>query len=167
MNWSAVIVAGPLLGAAALADIFRRRIPNSLNIAVALTGTAASAWIGGGSGLLSSLGAAVLLGALLLPAWRMRALGGGDLKLAVACGTWIGLQAIVAFGLASAFCGGVIGLVCWASSEQRVRREISENLRLAAAGAMPAVSIAQVGGRVSVPYGAGFAAAAMWLITCG
>lgn len=154
----------PLLLLAAAYDVTARRIPNTITVPLALMGAATSYWAGGLKGVGSSVGAAVLVGAVLFLVWRMRALGGGDLKLAVAASMWIGLERLGSFAIAAGIAGGAIAVLCFAASSRAVQREIATNLRLAAARVMPPLSIAQSSGRVSVPYGAAVAVAALWVL---
>lgn len=158
------IIAIPLLAVACAFDVSQRQIPNTITIATLLTGIAVSWWAGGLSGAASSLGAAVLVGTVLLFPWRLRALGGGDLKLAVGCAAWVGLDRVGEFALAAAIAGGIVAVLCLAASSRKVQREIAVNLKLVAARVLPAVPISQGGGRVSVPYGAAVAAATLWML---
>lgn len=157
----------PLMAVAAAYDVGQRRIPNPVNVALALTGTAAAWYLRGVEGLASSVAAAVLVGTLLWFAWRQRILGGGDLKLAVASAAWVGLDRLVPFLLATAIAGGGVAIACFLASSSSVRREVVSNLRLAAARAMPPVPISQGKGRTSVPYGAAIAVAALWTLYRG
>lgn len=100
-----------LLAAACASDAIRRRIPNAIPVAVAVLGTIAQASASGVRG--AALGAAAMLAllALLMIPWRFGIFGGGDVKLAAACATWIGLQRVPLFLVATALAGGVLAAV--------------------------------------------------------
>lgn len=96
--------------AAAWFDLKERRIPNALTVS-ALGVALLIALIGG----LPSVGAS-LLGAgicflLALPFFLVRGLGGGDVKLLVAFGAFLGPTRIAAAVLVTAFVGGAMGLI--------------------------------------------------------
>ncbi|HEX2971863.1 MAG TPA: A24 family peptidase [Tepidisphaeraceae bacterium] len=113
MTWYTLVVFAPLLAMllwAAMIDVRHRRIPNWLTLAIAATGLmqtfTASATVGPTQsllGLLTGLGLTILLFAL-------GALGGGDVKLIAAAGTWIGPERIFNVFLAAAIVGMVIVL---------------------------------------------------------
>lgn len=96
--------------AAAACDLAFRLIPNALPVLVALAG-AGLRLSQGVSALLLGLLLAAGLGALLLLAWRRGLLGGGDLKLLVACALFLPAALLAPFLLATALAGGVIALV--------------------------------------------------------
>ncbi len=101
-----------LVIAAAATDVRTRRIPNALTGPAALLGLASHWAIGGSGDLLNALTGLLVAGALLLPAWLMRWMGAGDVKLIAAVGAWLGYpQALIAV-LAACVAGGVVaGLV--------------------------------------------------------
>lgn len=91
-------------------DVASRRIPNGLvllgvAIALVLRSIAGAAAFGAGV-----LGASLALG-FGLPLFALRALGGGDVKLLVAVGAFLGPGDFVSALLASAIVGGVIGVL--------------------------------------------------------
>jgi prepilin peptidase CpaA len=104
-----------LLAGACISDLRTRRIPNLITLALIVGGvgygfatkapSAALAHVLGG-------GAAGLL--VWLPFWLGRVLGAGDVKLAAAAGTWLGLPGVVEASLLAAVVGGVLAL--WALS---------------------------------------------------
>jgi prepilin peptidase CpaA len=128
--WAAIFVAGML--AAAASDLARRRIPNALNVAIFLGGLLAQAAGGGPAALGQGLAGAGIALALLLPLFYVRWLGGGDVKLAVAFGAWLGPAAAfwaTAVGLAG---GGLVAFGMFLVGGATLRAEVSTNLRNAA-----------------------------------
>jgi Flp pilus assembly protein protease CpaA len=103
-----VFLAG--LAAASLSDLFRRRVPNPLNFAfagVGLLGQAATAGVGGvGVGLLGLLVAFVCV---IVP-FALQIYRGGDAKLVLALGLWLGPTLVAVAFLAGAILGGALGL---------------------------------------------------------
>ena len=114
--WCLLIV----LGGAVASDISTRKIPNWLVLAglvVGVTGNLALALMepGGGTGLLadglfqSLLGGVVGL-CLTLPLYALRAMGGGDVKLMAAVGTFLGPLQVAGAVLLTFVAGGVLSL---------------------------------------------------------
>ena len=114
MAWYPLIMFAPLLAMlvwAAIGDLRHRRIPNSLTLAIAATGLmqtltscpTISPWQSI-TGLLVGLGLTIALFAL-------GALGGGDVKLLAAAGTWVGPLLIFQVFLAAAVLGMLIVLI--------------------------------------------------------
>ena len=101
----------------ALADLRHRRLPDALTLPLAAAGLALAAAEGGAAVTDSALGAVGGLALLGLPALvygqvRGRAgLGGGDIKLAIAAGAWLGWQALPALLLGASLAG--IGAILW------------------------------------------------------
>ncbi len=99
-----------LLAAAAAWDLRTRRIPNELVFGGLLFGLAVGVATGGLPGLgHAALGAAVGLGALLIP-WSRGWLGGGDVKLLCACGAFLGWKGVLVLLLASTALHGFLTL---------------------------------------------------------
>lgn len=100
-----------LMAIAARIDWTSRRLPNALNLLILLVGvglaTQGALTIHLGSSL---LGAAVGF-ALLLPAFALNALGGGDVKLLMAVGAWTGPVGVVVVLIATTVLGGVLSVV--------------------------------------------------------
>ena len=106
-----LIVVAVAATAAAAIDVRTRRIPNALNLGVALVGLGIAAMGWGRVGVAMSLaGCAVGLG-LMLPGYVLGATGGGDVKLLAALGTLLGPMATIRGFIAMAIAGGVIALV--------------------------------------------------------
>ena len=109
----AQILAGMVLLAflAGVTDLLRRRIPNWLTVPALAVGVAANTFLGGWSGLKTSLlGALVGLG-LLLPFVLLRSLGAGDWKLAGALGAFTGPALLVDLLLLSVFVAGMMAVM--------------------------------------------------------
>lgn len=108
----------PLLAGAILLSLIAgwtdwrsRRIPNWLTVPGFAAGVAASAALGGWSGLRESLLGTSLAFALLLPFWLLKSLGAGDLKFAAAIGAYTGPGRLLDILIGSVFVAGVMALV--------------------------------------------------------
>lgn len=105
------VLAAVLLGCAAFTDILYRKIPNAIPASiVALFAVAAVIfpenfnWIGS-----LAVAGAVLAAGVGLFAWGK--VGGGDVKLLVACSLWAGVDGIGAMLVLTALSGGVLALL--------------------------------------------------------
>ena len=106
-----------LLVGACVTDLRSRRIPNGLVLALVLGGIGYSmATMAPLAALGYALGGGVVGLALWLPFWLMRVLGAGDVKLAAASGTWLGIAGILEASLLAAVVGGLLAV--WALSRQ-------------------------------------------------
>lgn len=98
-----------LLVAVAVHDLRARRIPNRLVLMIAAAGVAFSM---SSLPLVFGLGFAVggvLTGLVLwLPFHALRWIGAGDVKLAAACGAWLGMHGVLRASLATAIVGGAL-----------------------------------------------------------
>lgn len=99
-----------LLGAAAISDMWNRRIPNVIPLVLAVAFPISLAVIGLppdwpfhllGAGLVFALGVVLFNRGL----W-----GGGDVKLIAAAALWYGMDRLLIFLLAVSIAGGVLGL---------------------------------------------------------
>lgn len=72
------------------ADVRTRRIPNALTGSALLFGAGLNACLYGASGLASSLAGAGLMLVLLLAPFALGGIGGGDVKMMVAVGAFLG-----------------------------------------------------------------------------
>lgn len=107
----------PLLAAAILLSVIAgwtdwrsRRIPNWLTVPGFALGLVLSSFWGGWVGLKNSLLGAVLAFGLLLPFWLLKSLGAGDLKFAVALGSYTGPGRLIDILIGSVFVAGVMAL---------------------------------------------------------
>jgi prepilin peptidase CpaA len=108
----------------ALIDMRTRRVPNPLTLAIAVAGLALAAtrW----SGLTvatAALGLAVGV-LLMLPPYVFGAMGGGDLKLFAALGTFLGPRPTVQAFLYTLLAGGVLATVV-ALQRRRLRETVA------------------------------------------
>lgn len=161
---SHLLVLGVCLVFATGWDLARRRIPNLVTGAAALTGVVAQLVDKGGWSLLSGLAAAAISVALLYRPWTAGGLGGGDVKMAAAVAIWVGLGGMIRYALAVAAVGGVVALVMYSLSQKAVRQDVRTNLTLAALQqSLPTVEV-RAAGRPSVPYGLAIAAGAAFAL---
>ena len=91
-------------------DARERRIPNSLTVPALCLALAISA-LGGLGSLGASLAGTGLCLVLSLPLFLLRGLGGGDVKLLVAFGAFLGPTRLFPALVVMAFVGGALGLV--------------------------------------------------------
>jgi len=99
--------------AASLADLRSRRIPNQLAGALAVVGIAhALVVLPPLVAIRFALGGGAVGLALWLPFWALKVLGAGDVKLAAAAGTWLGIAGVLEASLWAAAMGGVLAF--WA-----------------------------------------------------
>jgi Flp pilus assembly protein protease CpaA len=142
----------------------RRRIPNWANAALGVTGLLVQLMANGAGSMLAALGAGLVTLVVLWTPWSKGRLGGGDVKATACAAIWVGLGLLIQFLLISALIVGAFALVSYAMSARVVRQEIRDNLKLAAIRAMPDAPIRSGMGRVSVPFGAAAAAAALLML---
>jgi prepilin peptidase CpaA len=105
-----------LVALAAVIDWRSRRIPNWLNLLLLVIGLCQSLQAGGTIGLSSALLGTVLGFGLLLPAFALGAMGGGDVKLLTAIGAWTGPIGVVVVLLLATLVGGAIAVTQAAQS---------------------------------------------------
>jgi len=100
-----------LLAAIAASDLRSRRIPNRLVLMLTIGGIAFSM-----SSLPPVYGLGFAVGGLIagfllwLPFHALRWIGAGDVKLAAACGAWLGLHGVMRASLVTAIVGGALAL---------------------------------------------------------
>ena len=109
------IGAGTVAVVACATDLAYRRVPNVLTAPALVAGLLAHGVWSGGLGLPGALlGAAVGL-AVFFPIFALGGMGGGDVKLMAALGSWVGAGAIGWTALYAAVAGGVLALVVGAA----------------------------------------------------
>ena len=154
---SVVLIA--LVGAAAWADLRSRRIPNWLTLGVLVSGLGLRALDGLTSLAQGVLGAGLGL-AIAVVLFGLGAMGGGDGKLLIGVGAFLGHERFVGALLLIGVLGGVLGIV------EAVRRGVILPSMLHAAGMIRRwVTLGRSGeirtlktpGAVTVPYGVALA----------
>ena len=147
-------------------DVLKRRIPNRVTLVVAVAGgifqLLARGPLSAALAVLGALGVVVLLWS----PWVMGRIGGGDLKLAAAGAISAGLGDLTWYLLGSSLAAGVLSAISYACSSAPARAEIRGNLQLAFWRHPLEVNAKAVpgSGRVSVPFGAAFVIAALFLL---
>lgn len=159
-----------LCAIAATTDLRQRRIPNWLTLSLLLSGLIQAAWLGQPASLYQSLigvGIALLAGIIML---GLNAFGGGDVKLLLGIGAWLGWQAalVVLGGATVVAMAMAIGQALWFGKAQVLARNTAVlALEWANCGPAPvddSVHEAQGDQRV-LPYGfAVFIAVLIWTI---
>ncbi len=96
--------------AGAAFDLRWRRIPNKLTAAAALIAFLVNALMGGVRGLLGSLAACLLAGAVFAVMFFLGGMGGGDVKLMAAIAAFAGVGHVTELLLSTALAGGVFAL---------------------------------------------------------
>ena len=117
----ATTVLWVLVGLATVWDVAQRRIPNRLVLVGLFSGMALQAWSDGIVGLgLSALGGLAAL-LLLIGPFAARVLGGGDVKLAMVCGVFLGWKGAVHVVLLGTLSHGFVALL-WVGGRAALRR---------------------------------------------
>jgi prepilin peptidase CpaA len=98
-------------GVAAVADIWKRRIPNWLTFGCLALGILLNTWLHGLEGALVALAGAALGIGLLLPFYALGVLGAGDVKLMGGLGAVLGPQALISVAIYGAIVGGLMSVV--------------------------------------------------------
>lgn len=157
-----------LLIAACVTDLRTRRIPNSLVLALALTGLVFVIWRSPvGSGALYTVNGFTVGLLIWLPFWLLGMLGAGDVKLFAASAIWLGPVGAMQASLLAALLGGVLALtwLMWRDGVLGGARTIALWIgSLRATRALHPVAGAPV--PVRVPYGLAMSAGALligWL----
>lgn len=100
-----------LLAGAVVTDLRERRISNRLTYPAMAIGLAANAWMGGWTGVSTSIAGWLLgVGLMLLP-FGLRAMGAGDVKLMAAIGAFKGPQFVLMAALYASLAGGLLALL--------------------------------------------------------
>jgi prepilin peptidase CpaA len=137
---------------AAIWDITRRRVPNAVSAFVFMTGVGINWFDHGFLVAMSGLAAAVVTILAFYVPWKAGGIGGGDVKLAAAVATWIGLSHFLWFLLVTVAAGGIVAAVCYVFARAGTRAEVRANLILAGLhGDLPPVPSHRLG-HISVPY---------------
>jgi prepilin peptidase CpaA len=155
--------------AAALVDVRTRRIPNVLTATALLVALVLRAFLGGPALLDGVLGAGAAF-VVLLPLFAMGGVGGGDAKLLIAVGAFLGLKVFFIALLATAVVGGIMAIL------YSIRRGVILPLLLNTGGLMKfMLTFGRAGERptrestavLSVPYGVAIAAGTLFALWYG
>jgi prepilin peptidase CpaA len=106
----AILLLYALVAVAAAADAATRRVPNALAVAIGTLGVVHQLQSDGIHAALVAAGTGALVLIVLILPWSRRVLGGGDVKLAAACATWVGWERLPTFLLATALAGGLVAV---------------------------------------------------------
>ena len=153
MAQSAAIVA--VMSLALGWDVRTRRIPNALTVGGLFVALLLRAPLGGPA-MLAGLGGAGLALALSLPLFALGGLGGGDAKLLVAAGAFLGPQGLLTAALAAGILGGLMAVVTivrrsvWLPVLLNCRDLLINLVTLGRAGERPSLDSP---GAVKIPYG--------------
>ena len=144
-----------------MSDLRWRKVPNGLNAAIVVCGLVVQLYLGGWSGLVDAgLGVATGFALVLLP-FALRLYRGGDAKLVIAFGAWLGPAATAWAFLWGVALGGVVAAGVLLTAGRAERARIRRNLEAAAA----TVSIPRVEAdrpaRLHVPMAVAFAVGAV------
>jgi prepilin peptidase CpaA len=124
----------------AVVDMRTRRVPNPLTMGIAATGlTFAATRLSGLTIAAAALGFAVGLGLMLLP-YLFGAMGGGDLKLFAALGTFLGPRPILQAFLYTLLAGGILAVVV-ALQRRRLQETMQNAAELVTSGGANAAAI--------------------------
>jgi prepilin peptidase CpaA len=143
---------------AAVFDLRTRRIPNWLTLGALATALVLRLALDGPTGLALAVVGAFAAGFPALVLFRLRAMGGGDVKLLAACGALVGPETGFQLLLASAIAGGGMALAmiafrrAWAVTAENVRWILIHWQTAGLLTPCPQVSLGRSRG-VAVPYG--------------
>lgn len=164
---NAVLVA--VIVIAVWMDVRTRRIPNALTVTAALLALAFRA-VPGEPALVDGLLGLGLAAAVLLPLFALGGVGGGDAKLLIAVGAFLGPKGFLMAMLATALAGGAMSVV-WAT-----RRGVILPVLMNTGGLLKYVftggtrgerTTLDTAGTVSVPYGLAIAAGTLFALWYG
>jgi len=97
-----------LVGLAAAWDVAQRRIPNPLIVVGLLLGLAVQTQLGGLAGLGLGLSGAAIAFAVGIVPFALRAVGGGDVKLTMVVGAFLGWKQLLAVLLLALVAHGIV-----------------------------------------------------------
>ena len=120
-----------LLAIAALSDLRDRKIPNKLNLLILAVGLSLRAQAAGWSGVWLGLQGAGLALLLLFPFFVLRWYGGGDVKLMIGGGAYLGTSGCAEAIVLGAILGGLLAAAQLVLMKSARRRESLARLRTA------------------------------------
>ena len=157
---------------AAITDVKARRIPNRLTYSAMVACLVLHGILYGVKGLLLSIEGWLLFGGVFLLFYLVRAMGAGDVKLAAALGSIVGVSATLPVMLATASAGAALA-VCFMVLSGRVIETLRNTLWVTGFHVRHGLQVHPVvnldnpaGGRM--PYGLAFAVGtAYWALSSG
>ena len=161
------VVLLTVLALAAALDVRTRRIPNVLTVGALLAALALQT-PAGGTAVLGGLGGAALALLFVVPFFLLGALGGGDAKLIVAAGAFLGPAEVPGALGVTALAGGVLAIAAAVRAGALVpmlRSSAALAARAMTLGRSGSTAPAPVSNTLSVPYGVAIAigVATWWL----
>ena len=128
---SGSLVLGLVLIVSAGWDLAKRRIPNPLILFGLMLGLAFGGVTGGLNGLGFAFLGAVVAFALTFPQWAMRWMGGGDAKLMMVVGTFLGPIGVVSALVYATCVHGLValGMLLLRGIGQRIGRDLLQDPR--------------------------------------
>ena len=117
-RYAVLVALTGILAWSAITDVISRRIPNSAVVAT-LVLFAVSAMIERGAGLGPQIAAGGIAFVVGYGLYALNIMGAGDAKLFAATALFMGLDHLAAFALATAWTGGLMALVSFASRPRR------------------------------------------------
>jgi len=112
---------------AAIIDVKSRRIPNRLTYSAMVAGVVSHGILYGSKGLLLSIEGWLMFGGVFLLFYVVRAMGAGDVKLAAAVGSIVGVSATLPVMLATAWAGAALA-ICFMVLSGRVVETLRNTL---------------------------------------
>ena len=151
---------------AAIMDSRERRIPNLLTYPAMLVGLLVQGLMHGWKGVLLSVGGSVLFGGVFMLFYLVRAMGAGDVKLALGLGCIVGLSAAWHLMFATALAGGLLAIIFMVFSG-RIVQTLRNTLCVAGFHLQHGLQVHPVvnldnAGLVRMPYGLAFAAGTLY-----
>lgn len=157
------LLFGGGLALACLLDLIWRRIPNWLTVSLLAAALVGRVVHGGAMSAVWGLAGALIGGAVLLYPFKRRWVAGGDVKLLIAVGAWLGPRWVPEAALVMTLSGGLVALVYLLKAPRDERRGMLTNLKLSA---MSMAIVADEGRshRLSPPYALAITAGAAWTV---
>jgi prepilin peptidase CpaA len=163
-----LVLVTVLLGWAAVEDVCRRIIPDTVPAAIAVIAIAGP--VVEGDPPWSALVLAILAGLVLMAAGARGFIGGGDVKLASALTLLAGIDRFATFAMGTALAGGALSLVYaagWFAARRlrlvrRLLRLFGGRRRCGVLGRLAIEEVHRIATRHSIPYGVALAAGG-WL----
>lgn len=155
---------------AAITDVRARRIPNRLTYSAMVAGLILQGILYGWKGMLLGVEGGLLFGGLFMLFYMIRAMGAGDVKLAAALGSIVGISATLPVMLATVWAGAALA-ICFMVLSGRVVETLRNTLWVTGFHVQHGLQVHPVvnldnpaGGRM--PYGLAFAAGtAYWALS--